>query len=130
MSTDEQCLKGGKGENQTLQEFLDKMTSSLERKKLTNQPDSITDEFIINAVSCATNLLFFDSPGTKEVFDNKLRLRIFKAVRLFILETSNEELQIEAVRVLSNLSRHVAMCEEFVNDKLFIEALVLILDHT
>jgi hypothetical protein len=106
------------------------MTSSLERKKLTNQPDSITDEFIINAVSCATNLLFFDSPGNKEVFDNKLRLRIFKAVRLFVLETSNEELQIEAVRVLSNLSRHVPLCEEFVNDKLFIEALVLILDHT
>lgn len=32
--------------------------------------------------------------------------------------------------MLSNLSRHLALCEHFVADKAFIEALVLILDHT
>jgi hypothetical protein len=34
------------------------------------------------------------------------------------------------VRVLSNLSRHAKLCEEFVNDKTFLEALVIVLDHT
>ena len=32
--------------------------------------------------------------------------------------------------MLSNLSRHLPLCEHFVSDKSFIEALVLILDHT
>jgi hypothetical protein len=57
-------------------------------------------------------------------------LRIFNATKIYILETSNEELQIEAVRVLSNLSRHSALCEHFVSDKSFVEALIVILDHT
>jgi hypothetical protein len=64
------------------------------------------------------------------MFDNITRVKIFKAVKLYVLEISNEELQIEAVRVLSNLSRHPALCEEFVADKTFIEALIVILDHT
>jgi hypothetical protein len=51
-------------------------------------------------------------------------------VKPYILETSNEELQIEAVRVLSNLSRHESLCEAFVQDKQFVEALIVILDHT
>lgn len=34
------------------------------------------------------------------------------------------------MRVLSNLSRHAALCEEFVRDKTFLEALTIILDHT
>lgn len=44
--------------------------------------------------------------------------------------TSNEELQIEAVRVLSNLSRHQGLCEVYVSDKTFLEALCVVLDHT
>lgn len=39
-------------------------------------------------------------------------------------------MQIEAVRVLSNLSRHKELCLEFVNDKTFLEALCVVLDHT
>lgn len=34
------------------------------------------------------------------------------------------------MRVLSNLSRHSALCEHFVSDKSFVEALIVILDHT
>jgi hypothetical protein len=34
------------------------------------------------------------------------------------------------VRVLSNLSRHAALCNEFVNDGTFLEALTVVLDHT
>ena len=82
------------------------MTNAVERKKV---PKS--EEFILNAVSCTTNLLFYDTPHSKEeMFDVVMRARIFKAMKNYILETSNEELQIEAVRVLSNLSRHEALC--------------------
>lgn len=34
------------------------------------------------------------------------------------------------MRVLSNLSRHAQMCEEFVRDKNFIETIMIVLDHT
>ena len=52
-------------------------------------------------------------------------------MRLFILATKNEEIQIETVRVLSNLSRHADLCQDyFVNDAKFLETLVLVLDHT
>jgi hypothetical protein len=37
---------------------MEKMISALERKKLAQ-----SEEFILNAVSCATNLLFFDTPN-------------------------------------------------------------------
>jgi hypothetical protein len=32
--------------------------------------------------------------------------------------------------VLSNLSRHPGLCEEFVSEKTFLEALTIVLDHT
>jgi hypothetical protein len=102
------------------------MIATLERKKIAK-----SEEFILNAVSCATNLLFYDaSSNDNHLFNTSLRIRIFNATKMYVLETSNEELQIEAVRVLSNLSRHLPLCEHFVADKSFIEALVLILDHT
>ena len=47
-----------------------------------------------------------------------------------MLATQNEEIQIETVRVLSNLSRHVALCEEFVADYTYVEALTVVLDLT
>ena len=64
------------------------MITTLERKKVVK-----SEEYILNVVSCATNLLFSDIP-TKEdsIFDYKLRIRIFNAVKMFVLEISNEEL--------------------------------------
>lgn len=46
------------------------------------------------------------------------------------MATQNEEIQIETVRVLSNLSRHPVLCDQFVNDETFLEALSVVLDHT
>lgn len=34
------------------------------------------------------------------------------------------------MRVLSNLSRHPTMCESFISDPVFLETLVVVLDHT
>jgi len=52
--------------------------------------------------------------------NNKSRLAIFQAVKPHLLSTSNEEIQVEAVRVISNLSRHGALCNEFLDDATFI----------
>ena len=46
-----------------------------------------------------------------------------------MLFSQNEEIQIESVRVLSNLSRHKALCAEFVSDKDFIEIISIVLDN-
>lgn len=64
-----------------------KMIYSLERKKVNK-----SEEFILNSVSCATNLLFYDTPSKDDMFNDELRIKIFKAVKLYVLETSNEEL--------------------------------------
>jgi hypothetical protein len=64
------------------------MISTLERKKIAK-----SEEFILNAVSCATNLLFYDaSSNDTHLFNTSLRIRIFNATKMYVLETSNEEL--------------------------------------
>jgi hypothetical protein len=42
-----------------LYEFMARMINSIERKKIQQ-----SEEFIINAISCATNLLFYDTPNS------------------------------------------------------------------
>ena len=61
-----------------------------------------------------------------------MRALIFKTLngKRFLLATQNEEMQIETVRVMSNLSRHSDLCQEFTQDETFMETLVLVLDHT
>jgi hypothetical protein len=54
-----------------LREYMGKMIEAIKRKKL---PKS--EEFILNAVSCATNLLFYDMPAKpeNEIFLEPLRI--------------------------------------------------------
>jgi hypothetical protein len=87
------------------------------------------EEFILNAISCLTNILFYDIPN-RELLSNEIRINIFNSIKLYILATQNEEIQIETVRVLSNLSRHALLCDEFVSDSTYLEALSIVLDHT
>lgn len=87
------------------------------------------EEFILNAISCITNILFYDVPS-KEILTDDIRVQIFNSLKLYILATQNEEIQIETVRVISNLSRHNVLCDEFCNDNTFVEALTVVLDHT
>jgi hypothetical protein len=47
-----------------------------------------------------------------------------------MLFSQNEEVQIESARVLSNLSRHKVLCEEFVSDKEFLQILSIVMDTT
>jgi hypothetical protein len=62
--TDEQYIhtivaeKEGK---ELINQYMTKMISALKRKKIAK-----SEEFILNAVSCATNLLFYDTPNEKK----------------------------------------------------------------
>lgn len=58
---------------EVLNQFMSKIVAALKRKKI-----SKSEEFILNAVSCATNLLFYDTPNEKDqIFSPSLRLNIF-----------------------------------------------------
>lgn len=47
-----------------------------------------------------------------------------------LLSSVNEEIQIESVRVISNLSRHCELCNTFLDDSQFIQTLCVVLEHT
>ena len=69
------------------------------------------EEFILNAISCVTNILYYDRAG-EPLISHELRCKVFHSFKDFLLATQNEEIQIETVRVLSNLSRHREVCVE------------------
>jgi len=81
-------------------------------------------------VSCITNILYYDTAACP-LFEPETRTAVFSAAKNYLLETKNDEIQIETVRVLSNLSRHASFCEnDFQNDKSFLEAIVIVLENT
>ena len=107
-----------------LQGFIRSLVKAIDKRTI-----DINEEFILNAISCITNILFYDIPSA-ELLNNDIRIAIFHSIKLYILATQNEEIQIETVRVLSNLSRHAALCDQFADDNTFLDALTVVLDHT
>lgn len=103
---------------------MNSLVQAIDKRTIDNN-----EEFILNAISCLTNILFYDIPN-RELLSNDIRINIFNSIKLYILATQNEEIQIETVRVLSNLSRHALLCDEFVSDSTYLEALSIVLDHT
>ena len=103
---------------------MNSLVQAIDKRTIDNN-----EEFILNAISCLTNILFYDIP-IRELLSNEIRINIFNSIKLYILATQNEEIQIETVRVLSNLSRHALLCDEFVSDSTYLEALSIVLDHT
>lgn len=64
ISTDEQYVQTIVSEPQgkdLLNQYMSKMVAAIKRKKIAK-----SEEFILNAVSSATNLLFYDNPNEKE----------------------------------------------------------------
>lgn len=62
--TDEQyihAILGEKKGKELLAQYMTKMVAAIRRKKIAK-----SEEFILNAVSCATNLLFYDTPNEKD----------------------------------------------------------------
>ena len=65
------------------------------------------------------------------MFNIELRQKVFHTFKNYLLATQNEEIQIETVRVLSNLSRHRELsAAEFSQEEEFLGMLVVVLDHT
>ena len=108
-----------------LNKFIEQLCLAVNRRTIEEN-----EEFVLNAVSCITNILYYDT-AQKPLLTPDLRGTVFNCVKNFLLATQNEEIQIETVRVLSNLSRHSQLCEElFTGDKEFLQMLVIVLDHT
>ena len=88
------------------------------------------EEFILNAISAVTNILYYDTPQTP-IFNHEIRRKVFHTFKNYLLATQNEEIQIETVRVLSNLSRHRELsAAEFSEGDEFLGMLIVVLDHT
>lgn len=82
------------------------MLESMKNKKVEK-----SEELILNVISLLTNMLFYDTPSKEIVTDVNLKREIFKFVLPHVFASQNEEMQVESVRVLSNLSRHpVGIC--------------------
>ena len=107
-------------------------TSLIEKICLAIDKRSIerNEEFILNAVSCVTNILYYDT-AAEPLINHALRAKVFHSFKDFLLATQNEEIQIETVRVLSNLSRHREICVNvFAQEEQFLSMLVIVMDHT
>ena len=125
LSTEEYFAQAGLISNKALiQRFILHLVKAIDKRTI-----EASEEFILNAISCITNLLFYDRPEL-ELLNFEIRVAIFNSIKLYMLANQNEEIQIETVRVLSNLSRHISLCEEFVTDKTYLEGLMVVLDLT
>lgn len=49
------------------------------------------EEFILNAISCVTNILYYDT-AQEPLFTEQLRSRVFLSFKDFLLATQNEEI--------------------------------------
>jgi hypothetical protein len=49
------------------------------------------EEFILNAVSCITNILYYDT-AQSPLFEPETRTAVFSAAKNYLLETKNDEI--------------------------------------
>lgn len=66
--------------------FLASLMAAVSRRSV-----SKSDEFILTAISCTTNLLFYDT-GSSKLLSEEARLAIFSTCKPHLLTTQNEEL--------------------------------------
>lgn len=69
-----------------MKEFVNSLVKAIDKRTIDNN-----EEFILNAISCLTNILFYDIPS-RELLSNDIRINIFNSIKLYILATQNEEI--------------------------------------
>lgn len=69
-----------------MKEFVNSLVKAIDKRTIDNN-----EEFILNAISCLTNILFYDIPS-RELLSNEIRINIFNSIKLYILATQNEEI--------------------------------------
>lgn len=72
------------------------------------EPNEKNEDLILNALSCLSNILFFQTeiPNTIVVF-------LVSICKTFIRESGNEEVRIESLRIYGNISRNKAYIQLF-----------------
>lgn len=65
---------------------MNSLVKAIDKRTIDNN-----EEFILNAISCLTNILFYDIPS-RELLSNEIRINIFNSIKLYILATQNEEI--------------------------------------
>jgi hypothetical protein len=64
-----------------VKEFVKSLVKAIDKRTIDNN-----EEFILNAISCLTNILFYDIPS-RELLSNEIRINIFNSIKLYILAT-------------------------------------------
>lgn len=86
------------------------------------------EEMTLITVSCLANILFYDSPERPVVPETAVRQGLVRLLAPCLVQTDNFEVTREALRALSNLTRHETAAQEM--SKIHaIEPLLLLLDH-
>lgn len=86
------------------------------------------EEMTLISVSCLANLLFYDQPQRPVIADPALRQTLVLHLIPPLLQTINTETTREALRALSNLTRHTEAAHQ-VGQSHLVEPLLLLLDH-
>lgn len=60
---------------------MNSLVKAIDKRTIDNN-----EEFILNAISCLTNILFYDIPS-RELLSNEIRINIFNSIKLYILAT-------------------------------------------
>jgi len=87
------------------------------------------EEMTLITVSCLANILFYDQPQRPIVADLSLREALVLHLVPALLQTLNTETTREALRALSNLTRHPEAAHQ-VGQSHLVEPLMLLLDHS
>jgi hypothetical protein len=64
-----------------VKKFVNSLVKAIDKRTI-----DINEEFILNAISCLTNILFYDVPN-RELLSNEIRINIFNSIKLYILAT-------------------------------------------
>jgi len=107
--TEPQCKKLIEINKKRVDLFFRNWIKSLQGKTLDK-----SEECILNVVAWFTNFLFYDS-GEFSIFTDEraemLRQHCIKWVGLYLFNSDNDELKVETMRVLCNLSRNKEWCK-------------------
>jgi hypothetical protein len=87
------------------------------------------EEMTLITVSCLANILYYDYPSRPVVPDVGTRVGLVRLLAPCLVQTDNFEITREALRALSNLTRHEIAAKE-IGQIHAIEPLMLLLDHS
>lgn len=87
LSTEEEvALEAFCSMKELLSQFIEQVCEAVDRRSIEQN-----EEFILNAISCVTNILYYDT-AQAALFSDELRVKVFRSFKNFLLATQNEEI--------------------------------------